>query len=309
MRTLVRSIREFLAHPGRYLLLTGLPQVPVLVLAALATTLGLAQTPQQVVADWDGWLLGLLWRALIAYALFCLASLAFVVGTAAVAVSLAARQAGEPAEATRVWSVVARRLWPLAGSMLIGCLVVLALIALLCVLFFGPLFLYATLVDPETGSRFLFDLVAYLEAWTQSPSARLYLSAVALLVVLYLFRILVKWVLAPQVAVLEGGAPDRVLWRSRELVRGAWWSTLGILLALMVVQSIVSNLLGAIGGLLARSLLEGTIESLAVGAAALAAQLLMLPLPAIGTTLLYLSLRQHREALTSERLAVDLAAR
>src|SRR5687768_5547148 len=93
MRTLGRTLEEFFARPLRYVLLTALPQAPVLVLVAVLAGSSAGYPLESILADWRGGLLGLLGRALLAYAIFCLASLAFVAGTAAVAVSLTLRLA------------------------------------------------------------------------------------------------------------------------------------------------------------------------------------------------------------------------
>jgi hypothetical protein len=178
--------------------------------------------------------------------------------------------------------------------MLLGCLVVLALLALFCLLLFGPLFLYlASAGQGGSPTETVFELLHLLQAWTRAPATRLYLAATMLVVTVVLFRLLVRWAVAPQVAVLEGGNPDSVLWRSQRLVRGAWWRTLGVLLVLMLAQSLLTNLFVGMTSLLARPVLPIRETSVVLS---VFANLLFLPLPALGTTLLYLDLRTREGA-------------
>ncbi|MGH2584228.1 MAG: hypothetical protein ACRDJE_04880 [Dehalococcoidia bacterium] len=111
------------------------------------------------------------------------------------------------------------------------------------------------------------------------------LAATILLIPLGIF-FFVNWILAVQVIVDEGGGPINALRRSRQIVRGQWWRTLGISVAISLLGFLPSFLAGRITAPFDQMWLS------ALGSAAGAA--IALPFIGIAQTLLYTDLRSRK---------------
>jgi hypothetical protein len=101
---------------------------------------------------------------------------------------------------------------------------------------------------------------------------------------IYLF---VGWSLLAQVIVAEGESPFRALGRSRQLVRGCFWYTLWVIVAIALLGGILP---GLIAGIFTRPFGNEWVN--AVGAALAGA--LAIPFRSIAQTLLYADLRTRK---------------
>jgi hypothetical protein len=109
-------------------------------------------------------------------------------------------------------------------------------------------------------------------------------AATILLIPLAVF-IFVNWSLLTQVIVAERLGPLRALGRSRQIVRGQWWRTFGIFLAIALLSFLPTFLLG-------RLTASGDGWLAALGGAAGGA--VAAPFVAIAQTLLYADLRARK---------------
>jgi hypothetical protein len=130
----------------------------------------------------------------------------------------------------------------------------------------------------------------------------------ALATAVYLY---VAFALAPVSVVLERAAPRASLRRSRELVKGAWWRTFGILLLVNVLAQLLANILTVpfVVLSLVAAWFVGDGDSLNMyallplvisGIGTIVASAITWPFTAVSTTLLYVDRRIRREALDIE---------
>jgi hypothetical protein len=100
--------------------------------------------------------------------------------------------------------------------------------------------------------------------------------------------LLVAWLLSPIVVLAEGAGPVRSLGRSRFLVRGNWWRSLAVMLALAGLVFVLPAVLvfGIFGFLFATALSQALIG--------IVVDALTLPLLATGETALYFDLRARK---------------
>lgn len=130
---------------------------------------------------------------------------------------------------------------------------------------------------------------------------------VGLAVAVYLY---VAFALAPPTIVLERQPVTASLRRSRELVRGAWWRTFGILLLVNVIAQVLAGILSVPftvltlavtfltgdGGINPYELLPLLVTALGT----IVASAITWPFTAVSTALLYVDRRIRREALDLE---------
>ncbi len=107
--------------------------------------------------------------------------------------------------------------------------------------------------------------------------------------------LLVAWFAVVPVLLVEGAKGSRALGRSRELVKGRWWSTFGVLLVLGILISVTS----AIGQQVASALLSSsssvaTIVTVTQVVDALT-RIVTEPIAVAGVVVLYFDLRVRRE--------------
>ena len=124
----------------------------------------------------------------------------------------------------------------------------------------------------------------------------------------FLIYYILAWLLIPQVVVLEGCGAGGASKRSRQLLDGYWWRTLGLYLVL----SILLNILAAVPTLLITAVVGG-IAGAATGSstallvvytvAGVVVPVLLLPLALIATTLLFYDLKIRKEAFDLETMA------
>jgi hypothetical protein len=113
---------------------------------------------------------------------------------------------------------------------------------------------------------------------------------------------------AVPVLLVEGSGPLRSLGRSRELVRGRWWGTIGVALVGYVLVSIVSFALsGVIIGLAFTNVARNTVTGFALNTlAATVGSMLSTPAAAAFATVLYIDLRVRNEGFDLLLLARGL---
>lgn len=130
----------------------------------------------------------------------------------------------------------------------------------------------------------------------------------AIVVAIYLY---VSFALAPPAIVLERRGVRASLRRSRQLVRGAWWRTFGILLLVNVIAQVLANILSVpfvVLTLLAAWLTgDGNglnpyeiLPLLVTAVGTIVASTVTWPFTAVSTALLYVDRRIRREALDLE---------
>lgn len=115
----------------------------------------------------------------------------------------------------------------------------------------------------------------------------------------------VWWRFHSQAAALEAQSPLRALGRSRELVRGRWWRTLGFVLLLNLLVGALSLSPTALAQLPLAFFVSSFQEppfwaSLLLNSVTVLTEILLLPLEVIAATLLYYDYRVRHEALDLE---------
>jgi len=129
----------------------------------------------------------------------------------------------------------------------------------------------------------------------------LFITIIGIPVAIYF---LVAWTLYPQTIVLEGANGGAASKRSRELINGFWWKTAGLLIVTQLLVGIVSaiptSIVTAIAGSGIGSLYTRTLINGAVG---LVVGLLLGPIQATTTTLLFYDLKIRKEAFDLEAMA------
>jgi len=204
--------------------------------------------------------------------------------TAAVSRAVLGQQIG----AAEAWRLARPRLPALLGATALVILIVMGVLLLAV----GPGIALAVLSAPTPAV-----LVAFLLG-----------APVAVAAAVYLY---VAFALAPPAIVLERQPVLSSLRRSRELVKGAWWRTFGILLLVNVIAQFMANILivpftvAALG--LAFVTADGSginpyeiLPLLVTAVGTILASAVTWPFTAVATTLLYVDRRIRREALDVE---------
>ena len=215
-----------------------------------------------------------------------LAAVLLLTGILTVAVSRAVL--GDHISAGAAWERARPRLPALLGVTLLVFVIELAVFALAL----GPGVLLAAFSAPTAAT-----VLAFLVG-----------GPLALGLGAYLY---VAFALAPVAVVLERAAPRASLRRSRELVKGAWLRTFGILLLVNVLAQLLANILTVPFVVLsmAAAWLVGDGDSLNMyallplvisGLGTIVASAITWPFTAVSTTLLYVDRRIRREALDIE---------
>jgi len=112
-----------------------------------------------------------------------------------------------------------------------------------------------------------------------------------------------------QVILIEGKGPGGAMMRSRELVKGYWWRTFGILILLNILISVLASV-AALPLALAGWGLSGDLNILQAvnNIVKLLMSFLLYPLSLIATTLLYYDLRIRKEHLDIQQMVDNLTA-
>ena len=158
------------------------------------------------------------------------------------------------------------------------------------------------------GAVVVLALVAALLVAVAGGVGRLLVALLILAALVGAVMAYVRLLLATQAIVLEGIGPLAAMRRSWQLTRGLAWRTLGFVLVLGILTTVLAFLLGLVtdvlvavaGGLTG----AGPLVS-AVGSAVIA--VLVAPILAVGLTMLYYDHRVRREGFDLQLLAAQLA--
>jgi hypothetical protein len=124
----------------------------------------------------------------------------------------------------------------------------------------------------------------------------------------------VAFAVAVPVLLVEGAGPSRALGRSRELVRGRWWGTLGVAVVGYLLVSIVSfALTGIVVGIAFANPARNTVTGFVLNTlASTVGSMIGTPAAAAFITVLYIDLRVRKEGfdllLLARRLGVERPA-
>ncbi|HEY4845241.1 MAG TPA: glycerophosphoryl diester phosphodiesterase membrane domain-containing protein [Candidatus Dormibacteraeota bacterium] len=121
--------------------------------------------------------------------------------------------------------------------------------------------------------------------------------------------VLVRWAVATPALFAEGVGPIKALGRSWSLVRDNWWRTVGILIIVAIMVSLIQSALGVLFTGVA-AVLPGIGEDLRSGLVTTVATLvnaLVGAITPIAITMLYLDLRVRKEGLDLDQLARQAA--
>jgi hypothetical protein len=177
---------------------------------------------------------------------------------------------------------------------------------------------YARLIEPGRGPAHLEAGVLYRAAASRIlPLILLFivegLAAILLIIVFPLgIYVFVRWSLSGIVLMIERTGPIVSLRRSRQLTRGSWWHTLGVLLAGAVIFGILSLVFGSaggaiagvVGGLLGSSVAVGLIQDVTSAVAGI----LVTPFSVAYLVVLYYELRARTEGYDLEQRAAQVAS-
>ncbi|MHB8508178.1 MAG: hypothetical protein ACYDGR_05940 [Candidatus Dormibacteria bacterium] len=150
---------------------------------------------------------------------------------------------------------------------------------------------------------FRFTLGRYWMIWGMLLLVGLtYLSMIFLLTIPVVIYFVTRWSLRYQVLFLEDAGVTDSFHRSSTLVRGSWWRVFGILFLVGILVALLGSVVGLVAGFLGavapadyRRLVSALLGTLATS--------VVLPLPALVSTLLYLDLRVRKEQLDLQVMA------
>ena len=221
---------------------------------------------------------------------------------------LATAPAGDPfAPGADPFAPPAEPLPDFDGGAVAGILVILLLTWLATVLATAACFaiVSAAYLDRETTWR---DSVGFARSRLGSLiwlyivyGVLLFLAFFALVVpAVYLF---VAWAVAVPVLLFEDVRGRKALRRSRELLKGRWWPTLGVLVLVAILTAVVRFAVS--GAFVAGSTVGGgeVVEVVAGGLADAVGNILTIPFAAAATTVLYFDALVRKEAFDLAQLA------
>ena len=131
------------------------------------------------------------------------------------------------------------------------------------------------------------------------------LGAVAIITIPVVIWVLIRWAVDTPAMFAEGVGPVKAIGRSWNLTRDHWWRTLGILILVGILVSLIQTGLGALFTGIA-ALIPGLGDDLRAGLVTTVSTLISALVGAISPiaiTLLYLDLRVRKEGLDLDQLA------
>jgi hypothetical protein len=131
------------------------------------------------------------------------------------------------------------------------------------------------------------------------------LGGIAIITIPIVIWVLIRWAVDTPALFAEGIGPVKALGRSWFLTRDTWWRTLGILLLVGLMVSLIQTALGALFTGIA-ALIPGVSDDIRAGLVTTVATLigaLVGAISPIAITLLYLDLRVRKEGLDLDQLA------
>ncbi len=135
------------------------------------------------------------------------------------------------------------------------------------------------------------------------------IGAIAIVTIPVVIWVLIRWSVAIPALFAEGIGPVKALGRSWNLVRDNWWRTLGILIIVGIMVSLIQTALAALFGGIA-ALLPGLSDDIRAGLLTTVSTLvdaLVGAIQPIAITMLYLDLRVRKEGLDLDQLARQAA--
>ena len=160
------------------------------------------------------------------------------------------------------------------------------------------------------GSILLGTLRRYFAVWGVVILAVLvFLGAIAIVTIPVVLWVAIRWSVALPVLFAEGIGPVKALGRSWNLVRDNWWRTLGILIIVTIMASLIQTALGFLFGGVA-AVVPGLSDDLRAGVVTTVTTLvdaLVGAITPIAITMLYLDLRVRKEGLDLDQLARQAA--
>jgi hypothetical protein len=129
------------------------------------------------------------------------------------------------------------------------------------------------------------------------------IACVVLVGIPFLIYFAVAWSLLSQVVMLGNVGGGGASARSRELIRGYWWKTLGLLIVVWLLVAILTAIPSlAIGGILGSGAGSLSVRLLITGIVGLVIGVLVQPIPIAATTLLFYDLKIRKEAFDLETM-------
>ena len=160
------------------------------------------------------------------------------------------------------------------------------------------------------GSVLLGTLRRYFAVWGVVILAVLvFLGAIAIVTIPVVLWVAIRWSVALPVLFAEGIGPVKALGRSWNLVRDNWWRTLGILIIVTIMTSLIQTALAFLFGGVA-AVMPGLSDDLRAGVLTTVTTLvdaLVGAITPIAITMLYLDLRVRKEGLDLDQLARQAA--
>jgi glycerophosphoryl diester phosphodiesterase family protein len=131
------------------------------------------------------------------------------------------------------------------------------------------------------------------------------LGAVAIVTIPVVIWVLIRWAVDTPAMFAEGVGPVKAIGRSWNLTKDNWWRTLGILILVGILVSLIQTALAALFGGIA-AVIPGLSDDLRAGLVTTVSTLvsaLVGAISPIAITLLYLDLRVRKEGLDLDQLA------
>ena len=113
----------------------------------------------------------------------------------------------------------------------------------------------------------------------------------------------VRWSLSVAGMMAEDVGPLKGMTRSWNLVKGSWWRTLGILLIVLILSSVIAYALTIVVALITAALGGGDVQLAAAAVLSTLLSAVVSPIWPIAITLLYFDLRVRKEGLDLDQLA------
>jgi len=160
------------------------------------------------------------------------------------------------------------------------------------------------------GSVLLGTLRRYFAVWVVVILAALvFVGAIFIVTIPVVLWVAIRWSVALPALFAEGIGPVKALGRSWNLVRDNWWRTLGILIIVTIMASLIQTALGFLFGGVA-AVVPGLSDDLRAGVVTTVTTLvdaLVGAITPIAITMLYLDLRVRKEGLDLDQLARQAA--
>jgi hypothetical protein len=160
------------------------------------------------------------------------------------------------------------------------------------------------------GSVLLGTLRRYFAVWgVVILAALVFLGAIAIVTIPVVLWVVIRWSVALPALFAEGIGPVKALGRSWNLVRDNWWRTVGILIIVTIMVSLIQTALAFLFGGVA-AVVPGLSDDLRAGVVTTVTTLvdaLVGAITPIAITMLYLDLRVRKEGLDLDQLARQAA--